>query len=681
MIRTTLHRNVQIGALLAVAVFLDLGRVAAAQSPPTQQKTKPNIIFILTDDQGYGDVGALYQNDRPAGEPRMKTPYLDQLAAHGMTLTQHYCAAPVCAPSRASILMGMDQGHALLRDNQFDDPLPANYTLGTVMQAAGYYTAMVGKYGFGPSVSEPDSRYPACPLKRGFDTFFGFMSHVDAHSHYPGNHGGIFAGCKQDNHGLDGLYSADLFTAKAKQIIIGHEKAHPKQPFFLYLAYTMPHMEMTLPAGPYPHGLGIHGGDRWPLKRQTPNSYYWPAYKHKDWPDVEKRFATMIHRLDYGVGDVTQTLRDLGIANNTLVVFTSDNGPHNARGQDPRFFQSWGPYDGIKLDLFEGGEREPTFVVWPGHIAPGSQSDILSAQFDWMATFAQAAGLPAPARTDGVSLLPVLTGHPGKQKHHSYLYSEYRGKMWGPLTKTVLARHGYRRRGQEQAVHIGDFVGLRYNIHHPADPLKLYNVVKDPKQKHNLAHEQRDAKLLARMRTLLVTARTPWKGAPRPYDKVLLPAVAKPAHTGRLTYRFYKGHWPWVPDFNELKPAWMGHVDRLGLPWNRYQGDNAFGVAITGFFKVPRNGRYVFKVEDDSGVELWVHDDLVIDDDYLHSVAAKKGTVLLKAGWHPIRIAYRHDPSEPKAALSIQIRGPHWRLVHLAADKLAYGPYKNAPVR
>jgi hypothetical protein len=360
-------------------------------------------------------------------------------------------------------------------------------------------------------------------------------------------------------------------------------------------------------------------------------------------------------------------------------VFTSDNGPHNEAGQDPSFFQSWGPFDGIKRDLLEGGEREPTFVVWPGHIAPSSHSDILSAQFDWMPTFTQAAGLPAPARTDGVSLLPALTGHPDKQQHHSYLYSEYKGTMTGPLTKAILARHGYRRRGQEQAVHIGDFVGLRYNIQSPADPLKLYNDVKDPKQKHNLAHEQQYAKLLARMRTLLVTARTPWAGAPRPYDQVPLPTVGKPAHTGSLTYRFYQGRWPWVPDFNELKPARTGHINHLRLP--PHEGVKAFGVKITGFFKVPRDGRYAFRVQSDGGAEMWVHDDLVIDDDYLHSVAAKKGAVRLKAGWHPIRIAYRHDPSAQKAYLRIEIHGSNWHRIDLGGDQLAYGPYKNAPVR
>ncbi len=675
------HRALQ-GLVLPLVAAMCIAPTCVEAKTPPQADAKPNIIFILADDLGYGDVGALYQNNRPSGDPRIETPFLDEMANDGMTLTQNYSAAPVCAPSRASIIMGVDQGHSFVRDDQFDQPLPPNYSIGSVLQAAGYYTVVVGKWGFGTSVKEPQPHYPACPLNRGFDAFFGFESHQDAHSKYPGNHGGIFEGCKQDTRGLTGLYTADMFTAKAKQIIIRHQAKHPDRPFFLYLAYTAPHFDMKLPAGPYPKGLGVNGGDRWPLNKQTPDSYIWPGYKDKNWPKVEKIDATMIHRMDRGIGDIRQTLRDLGIAKNTIVIFTSDNGPNNEAGQDPRFFQSWGPFDGIKRDVLEGGAREPTFVDWPGHIMPGSHSDILSAQFDWMPTFTQAAGLPAPARTDGVSLLPVLTGHPNEQNRHTFIYSEYRGNMAGPLTKTILARHGYERRGQEQSIHIGHFVGLRYNTHSATDSLRLYDESLDPKEWHDLAHEAEYKKLLARMQTLLVTSRTPWVGAPRPYDDALLPSVPTPDHVGSLTYRLYEGRWPWIPDFNGLTPLKIGHVGKLGLPHEAIGGVSAFGVELTGFFKVPQSGRYVIKVNSDSGTDVWVHDDLVINDDYVHSVATKQGVVRLDAGWHPIRVAYRHSPGSMFGkTLQIGIIGPEWNYLVLDSKDLAYGHYEDAPVK
>ena len=216
----------------------------------------------------------------------------------------------------------------------------------------------------------------------------------------------------------------------------------------------------------------------------------------------------MVARLDDCVGDVLQLLRDLKIDRNTLVVFTSDNGPHN-EGHDPRFFDSWGKFDGIKRDVLEGGAREPTIAWWPSTIPAGQAGDTPSAGYDWLPTFAELAGVPAPARTDGVSLVPTLTHHPENQVNHPYLYWEYLGTPAGPITKEILARHGYQRRGQEQAVRIGDLVGLRYDIQAHADPLRLYNVVNDPKEMTDLSADPQYKAILAGMRDLLVTARTP----------------------------------------------------------------------------------------------------------------------------------------------------------------------------
>lgn len=658
--------------------------LAGQSTPAATPGQRPNIVFILADDLGYGDIAILNHANRAPGDPRFQTPNLDQMSRDGMTLNREYSAAPVCAPSRASFLTGMDQGHAFGRDNEFDQPLRPNYTVASVLKTAGYYTALVGKYGFGASVFEPQPHYPACPLKRGFDTFFGFMSHQDAHKHYPGNHGGIFDGCKPVTHGLKGLYSADMFTAKAKQVIVDHERENPKQPFFLFLAYTLPHFDLTVPTGPYPKGSGLHGGDQWPLRPTgKPNSYIWPAYRHKPWPTLEKHYATMIHRLDRNVGDIRQTLKDLGIAKNTIVIFTSDNGPANEAGQNPAFFQSWGPFDGIKRDELEGGDREPTFVDWPGHVQAGARSNTLSMLFDWLPTFAQLAGLPPPARTDGISLLPSLVGQPDQQNRHTFLYSEYRGLDAGPLTQSILARHDYTRRGQEQAVWIGDFAGLRYNIHSASDPIRLYNVVTDPKEKHDLSGQPQYRKLVQRMKNLMLTSRTPWVRAPRPYDDVPLPAVSVTgADVGGLRYQVYDGKWPWIPDFNALTPVRSGFVDHLGLPRQLTRRKDAFGVQITGFIKVPHTGRYVVREFSDSGLDVWIHDDLVINDGYLHTVAARSGVVRLKAGWQPIRIAYRHSEGNPFGdRLQVELIDPQWNPVTFNGSNLAHGPYRDAPVQ
>ncbi len=365
----------------AVALIVPTSSVQSATAE------KPNIIFILTDDLGYGDVGVLYQNSRPPGKPRMATPQLDAMAAGGMILRQHYTGSPVCAPARASLLLAQHQGDCPIRDNQFDKALPHNHTLGTVMQAAGYYTGMIGKYGLAGKTAD----HPAHPLKRGFDEFYGVLGHGDAHYHYPGNSGKILDGYTPVTSGLNCAYDTDLYTARAKKFIIDRTSAQPRRPFFLYLAYTAPHFFHELPTQPYPAGRGLRGGLRWPLNTNNgrTNSWYAPEYASQNWPDVEKRHATMIKRVDDGVGDILQLLRDLGIEKDTLVIFTSDNGPHNEDGQDPRFFDSWGQMDGIKRDLWEAGIREPTIVTWPGHIKAGSAVNTPSCFWDWMPTFAE----------------------------------------------------------------------------------------------------------------------------------------------------------------------------------------------------------------------------------------------------------------------------------------------------
>lgn len=433
--------------LLAISAF------AQSKTNPTKP-AKPNIIFILVDDMGWGDVGAFWQQQRmkanDRSEPWQFTPAIDAIAQNGAMLTHHYCAAPVCAPSRASIMLGVSQGHSNIRNNQFDKELQDTYTMSSVLRQAGYSTSLVGKWGMqGANAEGPN--WPAHPLNRGFDYSYAYMRHIDGHEHYPVE--GIYRGKKEvwENRtevsaGLAKSFTTDLWTAKAKEVI--KQQANKDKPFFMYLAYDVPHAVLELPTQAYPKGGGLKGGLQWLGKSGnmintasgTPDSYFHPDYAKATWdhdknpataevpwPDVYKRYATLCRRIDDGVGDIMQLLKDLKIDQNTLVVFTSDNGPsiesYLKENYEPVFFNSFGPFDGIKRDVWEGGVRMPTLVQWSGTIPANQVLTQPSALYDWLATFADAAQTPAPARTDGVSLLPSLTGK-GTQKP-SLVYIEY----------------------------------------------------------------------------------------------------------------------------------------------------------------------------------------------------------------------------------------------------------------
>jgi uncharacterized sulfatase len=234
---------------------------------------KPNVIFILTDDLGWGDLGVFHQNNSTHAR-KHKTPFLDQMAAEGMQMPSHYCPAPVCAPSRASLLMGVHQGHATIRNSQFDKALNNNHTLGTVMKTAGYKTALIGKYGLQGEGTNP-TEWSGYPTKRGFDEFFGYVAHRDGHVHYPadvwpiGNSEAhrtpknLWWNEKEISKDLAKCYTTDLFTARSKHWIVEHRKNNPEQPFFLYLAYDTPHGALQIPTGEYPEGKGLNGGVQW----------------------------------------------------------------------------------------------------------------------------------------------------------------------------------------------------------------------------------------------------------------------------------------------------------------------------------------------------------------------------------------------------------------------------------
>jgi arylsulfatase A-like enzyme len=642
------------GVVFVLVLMVSASQVDAQDKSPASAK-KPNVLFILMDDLGYGDIGKIWQNQRPAGEPSFKTPNWDRMADEGMILTQHYCAAPVCAPSRASLMLGQDQGHCGLRNDEFDWPLPVDYTMAHVLKNLGYHTMVVGKWGLG-GLAPP---WPRHPLNCGFDEFYGYMRHIDGHEHYPGNQGTVMDGTTPVTQGLENAYTTDLWTAKAKQMIKDHVGQHPNQPFFMYLAYDTPHANLETPTQEYPPGRGLNGGLQWPLNTNSgvPNSYIYPEMRDAPWKPAMKKQATMIRRDDECVGDVLQLLRDLKIEKDTLVVLTSDNGPMGEGGEDPRYFQSWGPFDGMKRDVYEGGIHMPCIVWWPGHIAPGTKSDLPSGLWDWLPTFTEAAGQLPPGSIDGISLLPTLTGT-GKQDTHPYLYIEYKGAYVGEsAAKEFFARKGVTGRGEMQEVRLGDYAGLRYQIKDPNEPLRLYDLNADPHEDHDLAGNSGLKSVLDQMYPLLLTARDNVPNAVRPYGNQLLPAVTPSGDKPGLSYKAYTGSWPWVPDFvalaDSVTPSSQG-LQPVPAPLNQ---NDPYVTVATGYVTVPADGEYTFYMQEDGGGHLWIHDAHVVNDDYQHTGQEASGSVFLQQGKHPIRVIYHHIPGTPQ--LTVSYSGPN----------------------
>jgi arylsulfatase A-like enzyme len=394
-------------------------------------RARPNIVFILADDLGYGDLGCY-------GQKRIQTPHLDRLAAEGMRFTQCYAGSPVCAPSRAVLMTGRHVGHTVIRGNAKvplgrDEPCVAE-----VLRRAGYQTAAVGKWGLGLAGSG------ATPNDRGFEEWFGYLDQTLAHDYYPTQlyrNDAVFA--LQKNLGsAKGQYSHDLFTQVASNFV----RVAKYRPFFLYLAYTIPHANNELKE----RGM------------EVPSD---APYSKEDWPQPEKNKAAMITRLDRDVGALLDQLRRLKIESNTVVFFTSDNGPHREGGVKPEFFRSSGPWRGIKRDLYEGGIRVPMIVRWPGRIAASAVSDQVWAFCDFLPTAAELAKVPCPAGVDGLSIVPTLLGRK-QTNQHEFLYWEF------------------HEGGSKQAVRSGDWKGVRLA---PGAPLELYDLRADPGETNNVA--------------------------------------------------------------------------------------------------------------------------------------------------------------------------------------------------
>ena len=411
-----------------------------------QAQRRPNIIFILADDLGYGDVG--YQ-----GQQKIHTPNIDRMAGDGMRFSYCYAGTAVCAPSRASLMTGLHTGHTPIRGNrgfkpegQF--PLPdSSLTIAGVLKSNGYTTGVFGKWGLG----YPGS--PGVPEKQGFTDFFGYNCQSLAHNYYPdhlwSNDQRIELPANKHEAGNgEPVYSADLIHQHALQFLRDN-KAHP---FFLFCAYTLPHAEL-----------------------QVPHDSVYANYLAQFHDSLRASYAAMVSRLDRYVGEIRKAVADLGLADSTLILFSSDNGPHREGGNDPDYWHSSGQLRGIKRDLYEGGIREPFIAVWPGHILSGSASDRPFAFWDLFPTWEQVAGIPVSNHIDGYSILPVLEGHPEKARQHDYFYWEF------------------HENGGRQAVRWGKWKGVRLNVNtiaHP--PLELYDLSNDPREENNIAAQHPD---------------------------------------------------------------------------------------------------------------------------------------------------------------------------------------------
>jgi len=686
-----------------LGVGCDVPRSDHIAADPTlaAARPKPNIIFILADDLGYGDLGSFWQDRGSRAAKKFDTPNLDRLAAEGVKLTHHYVGAPVCVSSRASLLTGRHQGHAGVRDSQFDKPLPRNHTLGTVMQAAGYTTMWIGKAGLVGDESafdltgEGSRAFAAHPLNRGFDRFFGYLFHFDGREHYPRNGttyetSFIYDDFRQVADASVDLYTTDAWTAAAKHFLIDQVRTSDK-PFFMYLAYDTPHFNMERPAVPYPtlddDGDPTTGGIQWTLDKDAAGNVRYTSTANglgvidsyddpevpAGWADSEKQHVGMINRIDHSVGDIVRTLKDLGIDDNTLIVFSSDNGPH-FEGNDPRTFESFANMEGIKRDFWEAGIRVPTIARWPGGITRASNDEnaiveepMPSGQWDWLPTFAQLGGVPAPSWADGVSLVPSLTGGKG-QRDKGYLYLEFAVSGTTPDFEE-FPNHRNAERGQMQAVRVGDYMGVRTQIASAQDDFLIYDVVNDTHEANNLAASMPE--LQAAMKTLSISGRRPEDDAPRPYDSAPVPASDPPAGiVNGVRWKRYTGPFPWVPEFRDLTPTAIGS-DTTFAPATHAPGGGS-GIFYAGFISVPVAGSYTFFVTSDAGASLHINDAHVIDDDFNHDGSEISGSVLLEAGYHPYRLCYRH--ADGAQVLDVQWSGPSLSKQAIPPGNLFFDP-------
>ncbi|GAB3652193.1 arylsulfatase [Echinicola sediminis] len=446
----------------------------------------PNIIFILADDLGYGDLSCY-------GQQKFKTPNIDRLAAGGMLFTNHYAGSSVCAPSRASLLTGHHTGHVAIRDNRSLDPSPYGFreregqfpladsirTLPEVLKSKGYVTGAFGKWGLGG----PET--PGEPNQQGFDEFYGYVCQSLAHNYFPDHlwHNKKEVSLAGNDNGKFGAYAPALIQEQTLKFI----EDNRSKPFFLFVPSPLPHAELIAPEaemksweGKLEEGKPFKGIDEGPAFRQG-------ALASQDKPHVA--FAAMVNILDKQVGAIIDKVKELGLEENTLIIFTSDNGPHQEGGGDPYFFNSNGPLKGIKRDLYEGGIRVPLIISWPGQVPANSTSGHVSAFWDFMPTFAELVRIAPSKDWDGISFLPTLLGNSDNQEKHEYLYWEYHGEAG------------------KQAARIGKWKGVRRNIREGNKAVEIYDLENDLGEENDLAEIYPE--MVSKMEAVFSEAHTP----------------------------------------------------------------------------------------------------------------------------------------------------------------------------
>jgi arylsulfatase A-like enzyme len=459
-------------ALLFVAWALCLSATAAAEAAD-----KPNIIFILADDLGYGDLGSY-------GQKLIETPNLDRMAAEGIRFTDFYAGNTVCAPSRSVLMTGQHMGHTHVRGNAGADISiqtlrDEDVTVAEVLKQAGYATALCGKWGLGEDV--PGNQ--GLPNDQGFDLFYGYLNQVHAHNYYPEflwlnkekqplrnkvttlprKYAGFAGGYATER--VD--YSHDLILEQA----LGFVEAQKDGPFFLYLPLTIPHA----------NNEGTRGtGDG----QEVPD---YGIYKDRPWDNPDKGQAAMITRMDAGVGQLLALLKRLSVDDNTLVMFSSDNGPHDEGGHNTELFNPGGPLRGMKRDLYEGGVRVPLIARWPGRIAAGTETAHIGYFGDLLATCAELAGAEVPANLDSISFVPTLTGNADKQAEHDYLYWEF------------------YEQGGKQAVRHGQWKAVRMPM--VTGPTELYDLDADLGEQANIAAAHPE--IVRRLEAMMKAAHVP----------------------------------------------------------------------------------------------------------------------------------------------------------------------------
>ena len=437
------------------------------------EQRQPNIIFILADDLGYGDLSFL-------GQQKFATPNIDQLASEGLVFTQHYAGSTVCAPSRSSLMTGQHTGNTYVRGNreiqpEGQEPLPANtFTVARMLQQVGYATGAFGKWGLGFPGSEGD------PNNQGFDEFFGFNCQRLGHHYYPWylwhNQKKVIL---EGNAGTaTGQYAPDVIHAEALKFMENNKD----KPFFMYYPTIIPHAELFAPEkymekyrGKFLPEKVYEGYDEGPLYRLGP---------YGSQPESHAAHAALINVLDDHVGEIISKLKKLGIDRNTLVIFTSDNGTHLEGGANPDYFNSNGPFRGYKRDLYEGGIRVPFIAWWPGKIRPGNTGHI-SAFWDFMPTVAELIQAEKPAGIDGISYLPTILGNAPKQEKHDYLYWEF------------------HERGLTQAIRKDNWKAIRKGMD---GPIELYDLSTDIGETTDVAGT--NIEIIGRMKEILSGART-----------------------------------------------------------------------------------------------------------------------------------------------------------------------------